>query len=114
MLSKDDMTFLASYEKQMRTAVQARWISHLPDVALQRMLEIWENLTGERRSYRKGCDNCALGLVSDLGRLYFRQKEAEAQKLEKAQAQGSEESSTEKETKPSAGAKKAVRTKNNK
>ena len=68
------MTFLATIEPKLKTAVEARWISHLPQSAIDRMLEIWEALSGTKRAFRNGCGTCILNLAIDLGTLYFAQK----------------------------------------
>ena len=68
------MTFLATIEPKLKTAVEARWISHLPQSAIDRMLEIWEALSGTKRAFRMGCGTCILNLAVDLGTLYFAQK----------------------------------------
>lgn len=71
------MTFLATIEPKLKTAVEARWISHLPNAAIDRMLEIWEALSGTKRAFRMGCGTCILNLAVDLGTLYFAKKEDE-------------------------------------
>ena len=79
-LTQDEMTFLAAYERQMKTAVEARWCSNIPQNGIDGMLRLWENLTGTTRPFRVGCSNCILHLVMDLGQLYFKQKAESAEK----------------------------------
>lgn len=74
ILNEEEMTFLATIEPKLKTAVEARWISHLPQSAIDRMLEIWEALSGTKRAFRMGCGTCILNLAVDLGTLYFAQK----------------------------------------
>ena len=74
ILNEEEMTFLATIEPKLKTAVEARWISHLPQSAIERMLEIWEALSGTKRAFRMGCGTCILNLAVDLGTLYFAQK----------------------------------------
>ena len=74
ILNEEEMTFLATIEPKLKTAVEARWISHLPQSAIDRMLEIWEALSGTKRAFRMGCGTCILNLAIDLGTLYFAQK----------------------------------------
>ena len=71
------MTFLAPLEPKLKTAVEARWVSHLPQSAIDGMLDIWESLTGTKRPFRQGCGTCILHLCIDLGTLYFAQKDYE-------------------------------------
>ena len=77
ILNEEEMTFLATIEPKLKTAVEARWISHLPQSAIDRMLEIWEALSGTKRAFRMGCGTCILNLAIDLGTLYFAQKKQE-------------------------------------
>ena len=73
-LNEEEMTFLATIEPKLKTAVEARWISYLPQSDIDRMLEIWEALSGTKRAFRMGCGTCILNLAIDLGKLYFAQK----------------------------------------
>ena len=73
-LNEEEMTFLATIEPKLKTAVEARWISYLPQCAIDRMLQIWEALSGTKRAFRMGCGTCILNLAIDLGTLYFAQK----------------------------------------
>ena len=86
-LTNEELAALAKWEPQMRTVVDARWVSHLPQSAIDRMLEIWEAMAGAKRPFRAGCSTCILNLVRDLGVLYFAQKPqktaASAKKAEK-------------------------------
>jgi len=76
-LNEKEMTFLAPLEPKLKTAVEARWVSHLPQSAIDGMLDIWESLTGTKRPFRQGCGTCILHLCIDLGTLYFAQKDYE-------------------------------------
>lgn len=96
ILNEEEMTFLATIEPKLKTAVEARWISNLPQSSIDRMLEIWEALTGTKRPFRLGCGTCILHLAIDLGELYFKQKpqkkpknETKAAKLGKGPAKTS-------------------------
>lgn len=99
------MTFLATIEPKLKTAVEARWISHLPQSAIDRMLEIWESLSGTKRAFRMGCGTCILNLAIDLGILYFAQK---PQKTAKSAP------NTQKGNKTTAGGEKPAKPKNSK
>lgn len=74
-LNEEEVARLAPYEKQMKTAVEARWVSHIPQSGIDVFLGVWKSLTGSERVYRPGCGTCILNLVSDLGVLYFQAKE---------------------------------------
>lgn len=83
-LNVEEVARLAPYEKQMKTAVEARWVSHIPQNGIDVFLEVWKSLTGSERVYRMGCGTCILNLVSDLGVLYFRYKKNEAEKAQES------------------------------
>lgn len=102
------MTFLATIEPKLKTAVEARWISHLPNAAIDRMLEIWEALSGTKRAFRMGCNTCILNLAVDLGTLYF------AQKPQKKQEKAQNAPKGAKGNKTTAGGKKPAKPKNSK
>lgn len=90
ILNEEEMTFLATIEPKLKTAVEARWISHLPQSAIDRMLEIWESLSGTKRAFRMGCGTCILNLAIDLGTLYFAQKPKKTQEKPQERAKRSE------------------------
>ena len=102
------MTFLATIEPKLKTAVEARWISHLPNAAIDRMLEIWEALSGTKRAFRMGCGTCILNLAVDLGTLYFAQKPQKKQEKAKNAPKGAKGNKTTTE------GKKPAKPKNNK
>ena len=79
-LTNEERAFLAKYEPQLKTAVEARWVSHIPEEAIDKMLSIWEDMAGSKRPFRRGCSTCILNLVRDLGIPYFEQKAEETQK----------------------------------
>ena len=70
-LNAEQRAALAPYERQMRTATEARWVSHIPQSGIDIMLGVWKELTGTDRVFRQGCGTCILNLVADLGVLYF-------------------------------------------
>lgn len=99
------MTFLATIEPKLKTAVEARWISHLPQSDIDRMLQIWEALSGTKRAFRMGCGTCILNLAIDLGTLYFAQKPQEKPQNAPKGTKGN---------KTTAGGEKPAKPKNNK
>lgn len=87
--TNEERAFLAKYEPQLKTAVEARWVSHIPEEAIEKMLKIWEDMAGSKRPFRRGCSTCILNLVRDLGIPYFEQKNAETPKNEQNPGKGS-------------------------
>lgn len=74
-LNAEERAQLAPYERQMRTATEARWVSHIPQSGIDAFLGVWKSLTGTDRIFRQGCGTCILNLVADLGTLYFKAQE---------------------------------------
>ena len=74
-LNAEEIAKLAPYERQMRTATEARWVSHIPQSGIDTFLAVWKSLTGTDRVFRQGCGTCILNLVADLGTLYFKAQE---------------------------------------
>ena len=107
-LNEEEMSFLAPLEPKLKTAVEARWISHLPTAAIDGMLDIWEAITGAKRPFRQGCNTCILHLAIDLGTLYFAQKPKKKQEKPKNAPKGA------KGNKTTAGGKKSAKPKNSK
>lgn len=82
-LSAAQMVALAPYERNFKTAVEARWSSLIPASGIDTMEEVWAQITGTKRNTNRSCNNCVLNLVYDLGVIYFETKEARARQAEK-------------------------------
>lgn len=76
-LTKEQIEALAPYEVMFRTAVNASWCSYPGQAGIDKMLSIWNSITGSPYPYKRGCGNCLLNLVRDMGNLYFAAKAAE-------------------------------------
>ena len=98
-LNAEEIAKLAPYERQMRTATEARWVSHIPQSGIDTFLAVWKSLTGTDRVFRQGCGTCILNLVADLGTLYFKAQES---------------TTPEKVRKPTTAGRKPAKTKNSK
>ena len=83
-LNAEERAQLAPYERQMRTATEARWVSHIPQSGIDAFLGVWKSLTGTDRVFRQGCGTCILNLVADLGTLYFKAQEKPAESTKPA------------------------------
>lgn len=73
-LTKEQLAVLVQYERLFRQAIDARYCSYPGTEGVNKMLEIWNDVTGEGRRMRPGCSTCIFHLVQDLGTLYFAQK----------------------------------------
>lgn len=82
-LTPEQMQELAPYERNFTQATKAAYCSYPGQAGIDKMLDIWESLTGSKYPYQPGCANCLLNLVRDMGTIYFAQKDA----MQKADAE---------------------------
>lgn len=75
-LTSEQLAALAQYERYFHQAVDARYCSYPGLAAIDHMLRVWNDLTGQSRKVSGGCPDCIFHLVSDLGTVYFAQKAA--------------------------------------
>ena len=74
-LTQEQMTYLSRFEGNMLTAVRSNWTSPLSASDLQMVADIYNKVTGQSRR-ANACASCILELLTDMGRIYFAQKEA--------------------------------------
>ena len=88
-LTKEQFALLSEYEKNMETALHARWARNPGRRPLEIMADIWRkhSYSGFRMDFN--CSTCIVNLLSDVGRIYFADK-AELIAAEKAKAQEAE------------------------
>lgn len=84
--TEKQMAFLATQERDMRTAVESNWSRYPGQANIEQMRKIWEELTGQIREIRLSCSSCILNLVRDMGILYFAQKKEQEADLAAAAA----------------------------
>lgn len=75
-LTQEQMTYLSRFEGNMLTAVRSNWTSPLSASDLQMVADIYNEVTGQSRRANANCASCILELLTDMGRIYFAQKEA--------------------------------------
>ena len=75
-LTSEQLAALEQYERYFHQAVDARYCSYPGLAAIDHMLRVWNDLTGQSRKVSGGCPDCIFHLVSDLGTVYFAQKAA--------------------------------------
>ena len=75
-LTQEQMTYLSRFEGNMLTAVRSNWTSPLSASDLQMVADIYNKVTGQSRRANANCASCILELLTDMGRIYFAQKEA--------------------------------------
>lgn len=69
-----EMKALKPYEKNFTTAIRSGWASYPGGAALDMMHAIVSRETGSRARLNKSCGACVLGLLRDVGKLYFASK----------------------------------------
>ena len=79
-LTAQQMKELAPYERNFEQATKAAYCSYPGQAGIDKMLDIWQSITGSKYPYQPGCANCLLNLVRDMGTLYFAQKEKKTNK----------------------------------
>lgn len=65
---------LETYERFFDTAIRSGYCSYPGQEAIDRMLEVWKELTGKDYAFRAGCSTCIFNLVHDIGTLYRAQR----------------------------------------
>ena len=75
-LTAEQIKALQPYERYFKQATEAAWCSYPGQAAIDKMRDIWLDLTGTKYPYQPGCSNCLLNLVRDLGHIYLAQKDA--------------------------------------
>lgn len=84
-LTAQQMKELAPYERNFEQATQAAYCSYPGQAGIDKMLDIWQSITGSKYPYQPGCANCLLNLVRDMGTLYMVQKAEEDRKKKEAE-----------------------------
>ncbi len=67
---------LEAYERFFDTTIRAGYCSYPGQEAIDRMLAVWQELTGHAYAFRAGCSTCIFNLVHDIGTLYRAQRPA--------------------------------------
>lgn len=76
----DTFAYLAQFDDNFRTAVNSRWARHPGRDNMARMAEIYNAATGQNRRPNASCSSCVVNFLTDLGRLYFADKEERGKK----------------------------------
>ena len=75
MISKEDMLFLKQFEMNFKTAIEGNWSRNIPESQLKRMIEIYENETGNKHNVCTHCQSSILRFLKMMGALYNKTKE---------------------------------------
>lgn len=70
-LNADEVKALAPYEQHFGTAIRVGYALNPGRQALDLMLSIWRNITGNNYPFSPSCGSCIMNLLRDVGTLYF-------------------------------------------
>lgn len=74
-LTGEQLAELAQYDRYFHQAVDARYCSYPGAAAIDSILRIWNDLTGQHRKVCRSCPENMFRLIADMGAVYFAQKE---------------------------------------
>lgn len=72
--TKEQIETLSAFEDNFRTAVNAQWARNPGTSGLKVIWEIYTQVTGDKRRFNDNCNHCILSLLTDCGKLYFKDK----------------------------------------
>lgn len=88
--TKEQLETLSAWEENFRTAIRAQWARNPGRSGLKVIYDIFTSATGDTRRFNDNCNHCILSLLTDCGRLYYKDVEETARKAaeskEKAKA----------------------------
>lgn len=73
-LTPDELAFLANYEMQMDTAINAHYLRGVGRDAARKMLDIYNRVYRIHRVLNLNCGGCVYNLLKDIGAVYFEDK----------------------------------------
>ena len=73
-LTDEQFQILSNYEIQFRTAVKARWARFPGTHAMHVIHDIKTQVTGHESRLNTSCSSCVLGLLTEMGNIYFADK----------------------------------------
>lgn len=80
--NEEQLKTLSAWEENFRTAVKADWARNPGRNGLRVIYDIYTQMTGDQRRFNDNCNHCILSLLKDCGRLYFKDLEQKAKKVE--------------------------------
>ncbi|WP_418981689.1 hypothetical protein [Alistipes sp.] len=73
-LTQEEFAIAARWETNMQTAIRSRYLRNVGRTALERLVSIYERISGERRHINPNCAACVAELLQRLGAVYFADK----------------------------------------
>lgn len=74
-LTEEQYLSLIRYEEFFRTAIKSKYSRFPGSSALHLIHEIYVNVTGIKQRLNASCSTCILRLLTDMGNIYFKEKE---------------------------------------
>ena len=76
-LTQDEKAFLAQFEDNFTRAIDADYVRGAALSDMERMVTIWERITGKAYRLNTSCGHCILEFFKLIGTEYRKQKEEE-------------------------------------
>lgn len=74
-LTQEEKAFLAQFEDNFTRAIDADYVRGAALSDMERMVTIWERITGKAYRLNTGCGHCILEFFKLIGTEYRKQKE---------------------------------------
>lgn len=83
--TQEQLEILSKYESNFNTAINADWSRAVGRTGTETIYNIWKAATGTPIKVNPNCSHCVLTLLKDVGRLYFADKAAQANRVSVAE-----------------------------
>lgn len=70
-LTQNELEIVGRWEKNLRTAIRAKYLRHVGRAAIETMVPIYERATGHRVRVNSSCGACVLDFLQRMGAIYF-------------------------------------------
>ena len=70
-LTQKELEIVGRWEKNLRTAIRAKYLRHVGRTAIETMVPIYERATGHRVRVNSNCGACVLDFLQRMGAIYF-------------------------------------------
>lgn len=70
-LTQNELEIVGRWEKNLRTAIRAKYLRHVGRMAIETMVPIYERATGYRVRVNSNCGACVLDFLQRIGNIYF-------------------------------------------
>lgn len=70
-LTQNELEIVGRWEKNLRTAIRAKYLRHVGRMAIETMVPIYERATGYRIRVNSNCGACVLDFLQRIGNIYF-------------------------------------------